>query len=270
MPTDAAETSMTATPSVPAEHRDAWVRLLLSLADDALMLGHVNSDWTGLAPTLEEDIAFSALAQDDVAHAQAVFQYLEALTGTRADDLAFGRKPAEYRSAAICERADDFDWAIAIARQFLVAHFEELRLGRLAHSSEPAMAALAKRLLAEQQIQIEHADGWMRRLAGDADAKARVERALADLAADAVMLAEPVEGEDALAAAGLYPTGSKPVADAWREHVSSIASLHGYALDLPAFDAARKAGRRGVASPRRLEVLDEMCEVYRQDPGAQW
>lgn len=258
------------TPEVAEEIKGDYARLLLSLADDALMLGHVNSDWTGLGPTLEEDIAFSALAQDDIAHAQAFFQYLESLTGTRADDLAFGRAPADYRSAAICERGDDFDWAIAIARQFLVAHFEELRLGRLAHSKEPVMAGLAKRLLAEQQIQIEHADGWMRRLANDADAKARVERALATLARDAVMLAEPVEGEDRVAAAGLYPEGSRPVDEAWRDQVTSIARTHGYALDLPAFDPEAKGGRRGAHGDRRTEVLDEMCEVYREDPGASW
>ena len=32
--------------------------LLLALADDKLLIGHRNSDWTGLAPILEEDIAF--------------------------------------------------------------------------------------------------------------------------------------------------------------------------------------------------------------------
>lgn len=262
-------TTTTDAPKVPAEVQDAYVRLLLSIADDKLMLGHVNSDWTGLAPTLEEDIAFSALSQDDIAHAQAIYQYVEQITGTRADDLAFGREPADYRSAAICERADDFDWAIAIARQFFVAHFEELRLGRLAQSNEPIMAGLAKRLLAEQQIQIEHADGWLRRLAGDATAKQRIQAALDGLALDASRLAEPVEGEDAVADSGLYPAGSRPVDEAWRAIVESIATTHGYTLSVPAFDGSTGA-RRGTASDRRIEVLDEMCAVYREDPGAAW
>ena len=34
------------------------VQLLLALADDELILGWRNSEWTGIAPSLEEDVAF--------------------------------------------------------------------------------------------------------------------------------------------------------------------------------------------------------------------
>ena len=257
-------------PAIPDAARPAYVALLESLADDKLMLGHLNSDWTGLAPTLEEDIAFSALAQDDIAHAQAIYQRLEAITGTRADDVVFGREPAAYRSAAICEHADDFDWAKAIARQLYVAHYEEIRLGRLARGSEPTTAALARRMLAEQQIQIEHVDGWMRRLARDADARNRVQAALDALAADAATLLEPVDDEQALIEAGLYPAGSRPDDEQWRASLAAIAEPNGYVLSIPAFDPAVRGGRRGVPGPRRAEILDEMCEVYRLEPGASW
>jgi ring-1,2-phenylacetyl-CoA epoxidase subunit PaaC len=257
-------------PAISDAARGPFVALLESLADDKLLLGHLNSDWTGLAPTLEEDIAFSALAQDDIAHAQAIFQTLERITGTRADDIAFGRAPEAYRAAAICEQADDFDWAKAIARQFYVAHFEEIRLGRLARGSERTLAGLAKRMLAEQQIQIEHVDGWMRRLARDPDARNRIQAALDALAEAAATLAEPVDGEDVLEAEGLYPAGSKSNDAQWRAALASIAEPNGYTLSLPAFDPATRAGRRGTASPRRIEILDEMCEVYRVDPGAAW
>ena len=259
-----------AAPAVPDDARGPFIALLESVADDKLMLGHLNSDWTGLAPTLEEDIAFSALAQDDIAHAQAIFQLLERMTGVRADDIAFGRAPEAYRSAAICEHADDFDWAKAIARQFYVAHFEEIRLGRLARGNDAATAALARRMLAEQQIQIEHVDGWMRRLARDADARNRVQAALDALAADAATLAEPVDGEERLEAAGLYPAGSQSTDAQWRTSLQSIAGPNGYTLSLPPLDASAPGGRRGVAGPRRREILDEMCEVYRLEPGAAW
>ncbi|MFK7958958.1 MAG: 1,2-phenylacetyl-CoA epoxidase subunit PaaC [Phycisphaerales bacterium] len=257
-------------PNVDAALLPAWQTLLLSLADDKLMLGHLNSDWTGLAPTLEEDIAFSALAQDDIAHAQAIFQYLESLTGTRADDLAFGRAPAEYRAASITERADEFDWALAIARQFYVAHFEEIRLGRLAQSNEPLLAGLAKRILAEQQVQIEHVDGWMRRLGRSDDARTRVQTALDALAGDAALLVEPVDGLESLESAGLYPAGSQSTADLWSRALAGIAEPNGFRIALPAVDADARGGRRGVVSDRRIEVLDEMCAVYREDPGARW
>ena len=82
-------------------HRAALADLILATADDKLMLGHRNSDWTGLAPILEEDIAFSAFAQDDMAHAAALFELAGSLLDRSADQLAFGREPNDYRCATI-------------------------------------------------------------------------------------------------------------------------------------------------------------------------
>ena len=45
---------------LPGGLRHAVVDLLYRLADDELIIGHRDSEWTGLAPILEEDIAFSA------------------------------------------------------------------------------------------------------------------------------------------------------------------------------------------------------------------
>ena len=36
----------------------ALKELLYKMADDLLIIGHRNSEWTGLGPILEEDIAF--------------------------------------------------------------------------------------------------------------------------------------------------------------------------------------------------------------------
>ena len=87
--------------TLPVHLVPAFTDLLLSLADDKLMLGHANSDWTGLGPMLEEDIASSSIAQDEIAHAQALYEVAGELSGQRADDLAFGRAPDAYRCAAI-------------------------------------------------------------------------------------------------------------------------------------------------------------------------
>ncbi len=133
-----------------AENLEApLVELLLSVADDKLMLGHRNSDWTGLAPILEEDIAFSSLAQDEIAHAQVLYELASGLDGRSSESLAFGRDPIEYRCARIVELPDDFDWAFALCRQFFCDHFDALRLGRMARSSYTPLAHIAARLAAE-------------------------------------------------------------------------------------------------------------------------
>ena len=98
--------------------RQPLAQLLLSVADDKFLLGHRNADWTGLAPILEEDIAFSSLAQDELSHATALYQLAAELLGTTADKLAFGRKPEEYRCAQLVELSDEFNWATALCRNF--------------------------------------------------------------------------------------------------------------------------------------------------------
>src|SRR3982750_1881820 len=94
------------------------VQNILELADDELVLGWRNSEWTGIAPTLEEDVAFSSIAQNEIGHARAAYELVARELGTDADALAFDRAPGEYRCAPLVELRL-LDWAYAIARRWL-------------------------------------------------------------------------------------------------------------------------------------------------------
>ncbi len=247
------------------------VELLLSVADDKLLLGHRNSEWTGLAPILEEDIAFSSLAQDEIAHAQALYELAAGLDGRSPDALAFGRAPREYRCATIVELPDDFDWAFAICRRFFCDHYDGLRLQRMAASSYKPLADLAARLRAEEQVHIDHADGWMRRLASGGDeSKSRLQAAMDRLAPVASMLGESVEGWFALESAGIYPALPTAMFDAWSAALRTVTDAAGLTLNLQHPSPAHPGGRRGRHSEHLAPLLDEMCEVYRLEPGAAW
>ena len=108
--------------SVPNELHGPLVNLLLSVADEKFFLGHRNSDWTGLGPFLEEDIAFSNIAQDEIAHAQELYKLAAAFTApsddtlTEANRLAYARPAAERFGARLVELVDDYNWAVAIAQ----------------------------------------------------------------------------------------------------------------------------------------------------------
>ena len=80
------------------------IALLYQLADDELVVGHRDSEWLGLAPHIEEDVAFSSIAQDEVGHATLYYRLLEELGEGRADDLAFLRPAAQRRNAVLLER----------------------------------------------------------------------------------------------------------------------------------------------------------------------
>lgn len=255
------------------QNKQPLAQLLLALADDKLMLGHRNSDWTGLGPILEEDIAFSHMAQDEIGHAQAIYQFVSELLGNHggADELAFGRSPEEYRCASIVEVPDEFNWATAMARKFYCDHFDVLRLRALSKSAHKPIADLCHRILAEEQVHVEHIDRWMQRLGrGTEESHARMQRALDALLPHAVMLFEPVEGEDQLTDAGLYPVHSTDLFDEWRETLVKVAQHSNLQLIFHPPYPAKPGGRRGVHTQHFKELLDEMCEVYRIEPGAAW
>lgn len=257
----------------PAEQNAALLELLLSVADDKLMLGHRNSDWTGLAPILEEDIAFSSLAQDELAHASALYDLAASIDPQHrdADGLAFGRSVEQYRCAQIVELPDEFDWGTAIARQLFCDHFDHLRLGRLAQSNFTPLAQLARRLQAEEQVHIEHSDNWVLRLGrGDRESNARMQKALDALAPQAPMLFEPTDGIEILVREGIYPLTGGDMYAHWRSEVERVCASADLKLELDEPDPTVEAGRRGNHSEHLKDLLDEMCAVYRLEPGAAW
>jgi ring-1,2-phenylacetyl-CoA epoxidase subunit PaaC len=247
------------------------VQLLLSVADDKFLLGHHNADWTGLAPILEEDIAFSAMSQDELAHAQVLYQMVASLlSNTTADKLAYGRRPEEYRCAHFVEMSHGLDWAIALARNFFCDHFDFLRLHRLAASAYTPLAQLAGRLAAEEQIHVEHVDSWLKRLGrGGQEAHDRMQDALDRLAELAVMLAEPTEGLEILESQGIYPPTTPSMFERWSADLQRVTQEAGLSLTLPPLPT-RIGGRRGRHSAVFGTLLDELTEVYRVEPEAAW
>ena len=257
--------------NVPPNIKAPLTQLLLSIADDKLLLGTRNSDWTGLGPILEEDIAFSHLAQDEMAHAQALYEFIGEMNGTRADDIALGRPPDEYRCASIVEVPDEFDWATAIARQFFCDHFDAIRFARLSQSSIKPLADLSRRIAAEEAVHVQHSDSWIARLgAAGGESRARLQKALDVLAPLASMLWERVDGEDALATSNVYPGGAGHDFGAWREALQRMTQAGGRKLDLQPPAPQARGGRRGEHTQHLKPLLDEMGEVYRTEPGAAW
>lgn len=262
------QTALTVDPKL----KTPLVEFLLSVADDKFMLGHRVGDWTGLAPILEEDIAFSSISQDELAHAQALYELVGELMGRRADDVAFGRAPAAYRCAAIVTWPDDLEWDAAIVRQFYCDRFDLLRLERMSRSALTPLAELSARLLAEERLHVEHADGWVRHLgAAGGEAAERMQRALERLAPRALTLFEPTAGLADLEAARIYPKGDGDMFAGWRSGLAEVTAGAGLALPaLKPIAPAMADGRSGRHEPHFAALLDELCEVYRLEPGASW
>jgi ring-1,2-phenylacetyl-CoA epoxidase subunit PaaC len=140
------------------------VDLFLQLADDELILGWRNSEWTGIAPFLEEDVAFSSIAQTEIGHARAWYEIAAEELGTDADALAFDRDPDEYRSAPFVELQLVPDWAATIARHWLYETADAIRIVDLKASEDERVAGLAEKIDREEAYHRMHADMWADRL----------------------------------------------------------------------------------------------------------
>jgi ring-1,2-phenylacetyl-CoA epoxidase subunit PaaC len=153
---------------------------LLEIADDELVLGWRNSEWTGIAPFLEEDVAFSSIAQNEIGHARALYALAAEELGTTADELAFDRSPDEYRCAQLVELRR-LDWAPTIARHYLYETADAVRVEALKRSDDAEVAGLAAKIDREEAYHRMHAEMWIDRLQATDEGGRRLREAVDEL-----------------------------------------------------------------------------------------
>jgi ring-1,2-phenylacetyl-CoA epoxidase subunit PaaC len=216
---------------------------LLTLADDELILGWRNSEWTGVAPFLEEDVAFSSIAQNEIGHARAIYALVAEELGTTADELALDRDPEEYRCAPLVELRR-LEWARTIARHYLYETADAHRIRALKSSPDPDVAGLAQKIDREEVYHRMHADMWLDRLLATDDGRRRVEEAVGELWPYAL---------------GVLDDELRP---AW---IAEVAARLPFALP-----EAEPIGRSRHSAELR-ELWNEMTSVRRSAPaGVQW
>jgi ring-1,2-phenylacetyl-CoA epoxidase subunit PaaC len=219
------------------------VQLLLAVADDELILGWRNSEWTGIAPFLEEDVAFSSIAQNEIGHARALYELAARELGTDADALAFDRRPDEYRSAPLVELRR-LEWARTIARHWLYETADAIRLEALQASDDPEIAGIAAKMDREEVYHRIHAEMWVDRLLGSEEGRPRLDEALEELWPYAL---------------GVLDETLRP------ELVRRVEAKLGRAMR----DVEPIA--RGTHEAELAELLEEMTMVRRSAPaGARW
>lgn len=259
-------------PSLPLSPRERGLGgevspLLLTLADDELVIGWSDSEWTGIAPVLEEDVAMSSIAQDEIGHALALYELLSAESGGTPDEWAFQRGPAEYRCARLAGRGHG-DWTQTMARRFLYETADAVRLAALERSSHAPLANLVAKMRREEQYHLMHVQTWFERFAaGPAESRERFAAAIAGLWPDALDLFAPLDGEDDLLREGLLPEPMSALRERWQAMLA--ASLARLGVDV---SAARppETPRRGGEHPDFAWLHDEMTMVARLEPGAAW
>jgi ring-1,2-phenylacetyl-CoA epoxidase subunit PaaC len=248
--------------------RAAVVDLLYRLADDALIIGHRDSEWTGLAPILEEDIAFSSMAQDEMGHALMYYQMLHELGEPDPDTQAFNRPAREFKCCALVCLPNNRDWAFSLVRKFLFDSAEDVRLAALSDSTYVPLAQLARKLRTEKKYHLMHDRVWVVKLGeSNDDGRGRMQRALDFAYPYALGMFEPTESDEPLAQAGICPR-ERELGRQWASAVTPVLKKAGLRVD----DNARPVfGGRVGRHPQALgELLESMQVVYQIDPSAKW
>jgi len=211
---------------------NARAQRLLEVADDELILGWRDSEWTGIAPTLEEDVAFSSIAQNEIGHARALYELAAQELGTDADALAFDRQPSEYRCAPFVE-LHLLEWAHTIARRYLYEEADRVRIDALKRSEDAELAGLAAKIDREEVYHRMHAEMWAARLHDEP----RFRSAVDELWPYALGVLEPELRPELARRVGL-----------------DVVDAH----------------ERGAHTDELQALWNEMTEVRRSAPGAQW
>ena len=241
--------------------------LLLSMADDEFVIGFSDSEWTGIAPLLEEDVAMSSLAQDELGHAAALYGLLAELTGADADAVAYDREPEAYRHCRLLDHGRG-DWAMTIARRFLYDSADGVRLDALAGGAWPPLADLVGKLIREERYHRMHAGAWLDRLArNDGEARGRLLAALRELAPDAATVFAPLPDEPALINAGILAASMSDLERRWRDAIEPVFAE----LDLPMPPPANEPDRGRLDHGDAFRWLwSEFTAVRRTEPGVTW
>ncbi|MCA9255283.1 MAG: phenylacetate-CoA oxygenase subunit PaaC [Phycisphaerales bacterium] len=273
------------------EQKAAVIDLLYRLADDSIVMGHRNSEWTGIAPILEDDIAFSSTAQDKMGHAHAFYGLLHELGEPDPDQLAFLRDAKDFRCASLVALshipADSDgetpelrnnptrnrlvthgDWSISLIRQFLFVEADVMRMHALETSAYAPLAAVARKIRGELKYHLMYAESMLRHLAtGTDEGRKKMQLALNVVYPHALGLFEPTQHDKALAAAGIAPPETQ-LRDDWIEHVSPLLAAAG--LRQPTNVEPVFGGRKGRHGEELEALLADMQKVFRMEPATTW
>jgi ring-1,2-phenylacetyl-CoA epoxidase subunit PaaC len=247
----------------------ALKELLYKMADDQLILGHRNSEWTGFGPLLEEDIAFSSMAQDKVGHSLAIYTMLNQLGEADPDTLAFTRNAQDFKNCQLVELPNG-EYDFSIIRHFLFDTAEALRFEMLTQSSYQPLAELAAKVKGELRYHTMHANYWVKKLGtATEESKARMQQSLSALLPYAAGIFEQSEFEEQIIKEGIF-AGEVELKFRWKNKISEI--IKGTELVLSDWGTIKpmEGGRKGIHTEHLQPLLNEMGEVFRTDPTAQW
>lgn len=259
-------------------YKETLVELLYQLADDDFILSFRGSEWLGLAPHIEEDVAFSSINQNMMGHAFMYYQLLEDLGEGSADFLAHGRPAKERKNAIILEEVNGsgtylhepkFDWAFTVVRHYFYDCYKKIKLEAMKHSSYEPLAHAAVNISKEQIYHLMHWDTWFKQLVqAGGEAKTRMVMAIDKVWNDFDGVCSFGSSYEKIEQFKLV-AGEKELRNQFVEYMNHLFESIGLSTR-SAPRMKRGNGRNGEHTEDLENALETLSEVYRTDTEAVW
>lgn len=241
----------------------------LHLADNALIIGHRNSEWCGHGPILEQDIAISNIALDYIGQARNFYQYAAQLQGNAAteDSLAYLRDVVDFKNCLLVELPNG-DWGQTVLRQFFFSTYQYFLYQLLQKNTDQQLAAIAEKALKEVTYHVRWSSEWVIRLGdGTEESKQRILHAVDELWSYTGEMFHPAVYE-LLALSEGYGVDLTSIKNSWDAKIKSV--FEEATLPLPTDAWMQSGGKEGRHSEHLGFVLGEMQFLQRSNPGAEW
>ncbi len=249
--------------------QEALFRYALRLGDNALIQGHRLSEWCSKGPILEEDLALTNIALDNIGLAQAFLKYAAAIEGKgrTEDDLAYKRGERQFYNHQIAELPIG-DFAFTIGKQLLISAFEVQLFSALSQSMDETIAGIAAKGLKESRYHFVHSRDWCYRLGeGTELSHAKLQQAIDDLWTYTGEFFEMAPEDTILLVAGIA-ADLDAIRLNWKETVTGVLSEA--TIRVPEDGFMQTGSRQGIHTEHLGHILSEMQYLQRAYPDATW
>ena len=264
-------------PNLDTATYPALQQYLLHLADTALILAQVQSEWCGHGPQLEQDIAITNISLDVLGQARNWYQYAATLINDNnseqaitEDTLAYFRTERDYKNLILCELPNG-DWAHTILRLYFFAQYQQLQLTALQQSSDATIAAIASKSLKENTYHLRWSAEWVLRLGdGTSISNQKINEALTALWPCVYELFIPATYENELVLTQVI-NEVQSLQVPWVQAVNAL--LYKATLPIPLYETPAWQGlngKQGIHTEHMGYILTELQYLQRTYPNCNW
>lgn len=250
-------------------HQENKFKYLVRLGDNALMQGNRLSEWCSKGPILEEDLALTNIALDNIGRAQALLRYAAEIEGQNRteDDLAYKRDERQFYNHLITELPIG-NFATTIAKQLAISVYEYYVFTALCISTDETLAGISAKTLKEVKYHLQHAHDWCLRLGkGTQVSHEKIQTAFNEIWMYTGELFEMDDVDQSLIELGIAVDLAN-IKNSWTNHMNNI--MQEANIDIPNIDYMQTGSRKGIHTEYLGHMLSEMQYLQRAYPDAIW